>query len=228
MPRLTEGLAAPPGVALGRTAAAPAMTSTAESRVIRGTDATVLDRIGDPGCAAAIWACGRDAALGRWLDGLSAAFLPRTRRVLRPDQVGAAVLDACDAALTPQPDRCRALADLVQDLANGFAAAMGVRWLRLRLDAVDTDGCRRFHRDVVRARLLCTLRGSGTEFGIATDSTAEPDRIERMATGDVGVFRGTLWPGGVLPLVHRSPPIAGRGETRLLLVLDPLDDPEDG
>ena len=203
------------------------MTTTVEASVIRGPDAAVLDRIGDPGCAAAVWTCGRDAALGAWIDGLAAAFLPCTRTAIRPDGAGAAVLAACDAALTPQPERCRALADRVQSLATGFAVAMGVRWLRLRLDVIDTDGCRRFHRDVVRARLLCTLRGSGTEFGIASDGE-DPARIERLATGDVGVFRGTLWPGGVLPLVHRSPPIAGRGETRLLLVLDPLDDPEDG
>ena len=202
------------------------MNTTIEATVIRGTDPAVLARIGDPGCAAAIWTRGRDAGIGAWLDGLAAAFLPRTRTVLRPGDVGAAVLAACDAALTPQPVYCRALADQLQDLAGGFAAAMRARWLRLRLDVVDSDGCRRFHRDVVRARLLCTLRGSGTEFGIAADG-ADPERVDRLATGDVGVFRGTLWPGAALPLVHRSPPIAGRGETRLLLVLDPLDDPED-
>ncbi|HMB12384.1 MAG TPA: DUF1826 domain-containing protein, partial [Roseovarius sp.] len=28
-------------------------------------------------------------------------------------------------------------------------------------------------------------------------------------------------------LLHRSPPIEGSGETRLLLVLDPVDDPEE-
>ncbi|NBZ89164.1 DUF1826 domain-containing protein [Stagnihabitans tardus] len=32
--------------------------------------------------------------------------------------------------------------------------------------------------------------------------------------------RGTLWPGEDCGLLHRSPPIAGTGETRLLLVIE--------
>ncbi|MCZ4269037.1 DUF1826 domain-containing protein, partial [Rhodobacteraceae bacterium G21628-S1] len=40
------------------------------------------------------------------------------------------------------------------------------------------------------------------------------------------ILRGTRWPETpVSGVLHRSPPIAGTGETRLLLVLDPIDDP---
>ncbi|GGG66682.1 hypothetical protein GCM10011415_11900 [Salipiger pallidus] len=48
-----------------------------------------------------------------------------------------------------------------------------------------------------------------------------------VPTGSPIVLRGTRWPESPLSgLLHRSPPIAGTGETRLLLVLDPVEDSE--
>jgi len=47
-------------------------------------------------------------------------------------------------------------------------------------------------------------------------------------TGAPILLRGTLWPEHPRSgLLHRSPPIEGTGETRLVLVLDPVDDPEE-
>ena len=41
------------------------------------------------------------------------------------------------------------------------------------------------------------------------------------------ILRGTNWPSAAKPgLLHRSPPIEGTGETRLVLVLDPIADIE--
>lgn len=49
-----------------------------------------------------------------------------------------------------------------------------------------------------------------------------------MPTGAPIPLRGTLWPEGPRSgLLHRLPPIEGTGETRLVLVLDPVDDPEE-
>jgi hypothetical protein len=49
-----------------------------------------------------------------------------------------------------------------------------------------------------------------------------------VPTGAPILLRGTLWPEQPKSgLLHRSPPIEGSGETRLLLVLDPMDGPED-
>ncbi|MGY6411964.1 MAG: DUF1826 domain-containing protein, partial [Alkalilacustris sp.] len=79
----------------------------------------------------------------------------------------------------------------------------------------------------VTARLLCTYRGTGTQLGIAPDGR-DPDPIHTAPTGAVLILRGTLWPTDPSAnLHHRSPPIAGTGETRLLLVLDPIFDPEE-
>jgi hypothetical protein len=115
--------------------------------------------------------------------------------------------------------------DDIAALAEIFAGLMRARWLRLRLDVVTTNACRRFHIDAVTARLVCTYRGTGTQYGISTDG-AEPRRIFTVPTGSPIVLRGTLWPEHPRSgLLHRSPPIEGTGETRALLVLDPVDDP---
>ena len=103
---------------------------------------------------------------------------------------------------------------------------MRARFLRLRLDVIAHDACRKFHIDAITARLICTYRGTGTQYGISTDGF-EPTRIFTTPTGSPLILRGTLWPTNPpAGLLHRSPPIEGSGETRLLLVLDPVDDPE--
>jgi hypothetical protein len=49
-----------------------------------------------------------------------------------------------------------------------------------------------------------------------------------VPTGAPIVLRGTLWPAEKpAGLLHRSPPITGTGTTRLVLVLDAVDDPEE-
>ncbi|WP_273249027.1 DUF1826 domain-containing protein [Sediminimonas qiaohouensis] len=80
-----------------------------------------------------------------------------------------------------------------------------------------------FLSDNVPARLLCTYRGEGTEYG-KTCNDGEHEQINRMKSGWVGLFRGATWLGDApCGLTHRSPPIAGRGETRLLLVIDAVE-----
>ncbi|MGD9863355.1 MAG: DUF1826 domain-containing protein [Pseudodonghicola sp.] len=201
-----------------RPAAHPAggtVTGVAEGRARQ-----ILETLRAPGCAAAIWQRQPDPLLGAWLDSLPADRLPALRQSLPADRVAAAVDQACAAAgIAAGPGRRRFCAD-VADLAAGFAGLMGTPHLQLRLDPVRGDACRRFHVDHVPARLLCTYRGRGTEYG-AAGPDGQPQSVQRMAAGWVGVFRGRLWPGAApCGLLHRSPPIEGSGETRLLLVLD--------
>ena len=186
-----------------------------------------LAAIHRPGCAAAIWRRWPLPEFQSWIDGLDPAALPRARVIVPPAAVRMVAGDVCDASGTPAgPERDR-LVDDIAALAVIFAGVMRARWLRLRLDAVTTDACRRFHIDAVRARLICTYRGSGTQYGISTDG-AEPRRIFTVPTGAPMVLRGTLWPeASRAGLLHRSPPIEGTGETRCVLVLDPVDDPEE-
>ena len=180
-----------------------------------------------PGCAAAIWRRQPLPGFQSWIDALASDALPRARVILRHDTVRAAASEVCDVCGTPaSPERDR-LVDDIAALADIFAGLMRARWLRLRLDVVTTNACRKFHIDAVTARLVCTYRGTGTQYGISTDG-AEPRRIFTVPTGAPVLLRGTLWPERPRSgLLHRSPPIEGTGETRAVLVLDPVDDPEE-
>ncbi|AHM04714.1 hypothetical protein roselon_02387 [Roseibacterium elongatum DSM 19469] len=186
-----------------------------------------LSAIHHPGAAAAIWRRRPAADVQAWIDTLDPARLPRARVILRPEAVHSTVTGICAAAGTPACAARDRLVDDIAALADLFAELMRARWLRLRLDVVTTNACRRFHIDAVTARLVCTYRGTGTQYGISTDG-GEPRRIFTVPTGAPILLRGTLWPEAPASgLLHRSPPIEGSGETRLVLVLDPVDDPED-
>ena len=114
------------------------------------------------------------------------------------------------------------LIDDVAVLAQLFADVMRSPYLRVRLDVITTNACRKFHIDALTARLVCTYRGTGTQFGFS-ENGADPTDIETVPTGSPIVLRGTRWPETPSSgLRHRSPPIEGTGETRLVLVLDPI------
>jgi len=186
-----------------------------------------LSALHRPGCAAAIWRRQPLPGFQSWIDELDPDVLPRARVILRPEAVRDAAAEICDAAGTPVGPERDHLVDDIAALADIFAGLMQARWLRLRIDAVTTNACRRFHIDAVTARLVCTYRGTGTQYGISTDG-AEPRRVFQVATGAPILLRGTLWPERPRSgLLHRSPPIEGTGMTRLVLVLDPVDDPEE-
>jgi hypothetical protein len=111
-------------------------------------------------------------------------------------------------------------------LAERFCTALGMARFEVRLEVVTTDSCRKFHADYVRARLITTYVGPGTDWLDGKDAAAvargdEPARINRMEPGDVGLFKGKL--ATMHPAIHRSPPISTTGEQRLLLVLNPVE-----
>ena len=182
-----------------------------------------LSGIRRPGCAASIWRRHMPEVQG-WLDGLSPAQLPCARVILRPDVLRETVSGLWEAQSGPERDL---LVDDAVALGTLFAGLMKARYLRLRFDVVTTNACRRFHIDAVTARLVCTYRGTGTQYGISTDGD-EPRRVFTVPTGARILLRGTLWPEQPRSgLLHRSPPIEGTGETRLVMVLDQVDDPEE-
>ncbi|MEL6463662.1 MAG: DUF1826 domain-containing protein [Pseudomonadota bacterium] len=181
----------------------------------------------DPGCAAAIWRRQPVPGFQQWIDGLDPALLPAGRVVLRPDAVEAEATRLCEVAGTPACAEREQLIGDIAALADIFARLMQTPYLRLRLQPVTSNACRRFHIDVITARLICTYRGQGTQYGISSGGQ-DPARVFSAPTGTPILLRGTLWPAQPASgLVHRSPPIEGTGETRLLLVLDAVDDLED-
>ena len=186
-----------------------------------------LSAIRQPGCAAAIWRRRAVPSFQSWIDGLDPERLPAARVVLPAADVRDATVRICEAAGTPDCAERTRLIDDTAALAEMFADLMNASYLRLRLDVVTSNACRKFHVDTITARLICTLRGTGTQYGISIDG-AEPQRILTVPTGAPILLRGLLWPERPKSgLLHRSPPIAGTGETRLVLVLDPMPGPDE-
>lgn len=173
-----------------------------------------------PGVAAAIWRRQPTATFQAWISGLQPDALPCGRIALSPHRVHEALSVLCDRAGTPADAERQWLIDDIASLVQVFAGLMRAPALRLRLDVVATTMCPKFHIDAVTARLICTYRGPGTQYGISTDG-GEPKRVFAAATGEPIILRGTLWPDGPPSgLLHRSPPVHGADETRLVLVLD--------
>ncbi|WP_270732341.1 DUF1826 domain-containing protein [Shimia sp. Alg240-R146] len=184
-----------------------------------------LAEIQQPDCGAAVCARAPSDAFQHWIDTLPPAQLPKARVIFAPRDVLNTVQDIFAKS---SMQSCRHSDQMIQDitaLADQFAKLTSAKWLRLRLDVVTTNACRKFHIDAVTARLLCTYRGTGTQLATAKVD-AEPTHVHTVPTGAVTILRGTLWPTKIhTGLRHRSPPIEGSGETRLVLVLDPLDAP---
>ena len=186
-----------------------------------------LSRIRQPDTAMVIWRREIDARFQDWIDRMDPALLPRIRMLVSLDDVPHAVQEAFDEAGTPESvERDHLISDIHQ-LSAEFAEIMGARYLRIRLEVVTSNACRKFHVDAVTARLICTYRGTGTQYGLGAGD-ADPEEIYGVETGAPVVLRGLNWPMDAGScLLHRSPPIEGTGETRFMMVLDPIDDPDE-
>lgn len=173
--------------------------------------------------AATVWHRPMPRDVLGWLDTIDPSRLPSGRVIVQASGIGAVVSQLCDISNLPKGDNRDWLEQDIATLASTFASLMETDYLRLRLAAVTTNACRRFHVDTITGRLVCTYRGTGTQYGIS-DRGDDPQAIFTVATGSPILMRGKLWPAfpdhGV---VHRSPPIEGSGETRLVLVLDPVE-----
>lgn len=178
-----------------------------------GDDRASLDKIARPGAALAIWGRSLPDVLR---DGLAALDLATVDDVVLDLAADGTIDGAMLDAGYPDP-LATCLARDIELLVRRHAALTGADRLRVKLEVVETDACRRFHADFVTLRLLCTYVGPGTQWcrADALDATCD------VPTGAVGVFKGRvlLDPPTVL---HRSPPIVATGHRRLVLTIDPL------
>ena len=185
-----------------------------DGAVVMDDDQVVLQRILDPDVHLAVWQrrAARDLAGLAGLDWDAIADIDQDVPVVA---LASAIPGALRSAGYPD---VVALADAIVPLASDFAALMACEALRIRLDVIETDACRKFHADQVTVRLLMPLVGPGTQW---VHANAEPQVPEgELRIGDVGLFKGRVWAEEPV-LLHRSPPIAAMGITRLLLVIDP-------
>ena len=134
--------------------------------------------------------------------------------------------DLFDVCGLPECYERNLLIDGIAALSAIYGSIMESRYLLLRLEVIRTNACRKFYIDAVTARLICIYRGRSTQYGNSIMGN-EPEEILEVPIGSPIIMRGSSWPSGLKPdLLHRSPQIEGTGESRLVLVLDPIDDIE--
>jgi hypothetical protein len=197
-----------------------------DSPIVEGADPSILDGILDDGVSLAVWTREVPPALAAWLDALPPEQLPDGRFVCRPAQVAERLDGLCDEAGLRNSRAQRLLIDDIAGLAASFARITGAERVDLRLEALDHDSCWRFHRDVVGFRLNATYRDPGTQWP-PLDLAARASRAQRRYRGALnelprfaaGLFKGARR-AGAAAVLHRSPPIAGIGATRLFLCLN--------
>jgi hypothetical protein len=184
-------------------------------RVAYGISETILTEIRMPGTGLAIWQRQPAATHPKHL-----AALPRTsfRLIAEGPPANAALQLRRELPIaTPR------LAADIRALGRRFADIAGVTRIRLRLDGVADDACRRFHVDAVRLRLLCTYIGSGTEW---IDGYG---RVQHIGLSHVAIFKGDGYPDATPRILHRSPPLSALPvdrRFRLLLCIDEAGFPD--
>lgn len=208
---------------------APALQTKTTSSTVRWVDQVEgFDQISVPETDGVVWERKLQPRVAHWLNQMPPSKLPSARMVLKPADIETCVADVF-ARLGHDPSEALDwFAKDINRMANAVSALVDTSWLRLRLDPVSNNACARFHIDFVTARLICTYRGPGTEFGIG-NATEPPMQIDSVPTGMPILLKGKLWPQSQpVSLQHRSPPIAGTGVTRLLMVLEAVDASEIG
>ncbi|MFN5630638.1 MAG: DUF1826 domain-containing protein [Sphingomonadales bacterium] len=196
------------------------MTSTTFSRAIVAGNADVLHAIREEDVSFAFWERKPPSGVGDIaLNGLRNLRFTASLGEM-PDTLDQELESAGFKKGTPRNN----LATDILDLANHFAAVMRLNKVEIRLEHVTTNACKKFHGDYVTARLICTYVGPGTQWLDGADTEdcgcGEPHNIQQMNAGDVGLFKGRIW-SETHPAIHRSPPIEGTGEGRLMLVINP-------
>lgn len=162
----------------------------------------------------ALWDRERPAGLG-WLDDLDWDRIDDLDLVVDTADVDRAIYKGLKASGYPTGIGQRLLADEIGHLSAIFSNLIRSDSLRIRLEIVETDACRKFHADMVDARLLTTLVGPGTQWIRVED----PAVVNEMRRGSVGMFKGRLL-AEKPSILHRSPPISGTDVTRLLLAIN--------
>ena len=203
-----------------------ALVGSATAKVACVDEKEGLVQLFDGNTAGVIWRRRMQERVQSWLDALPVDQLPTGRIVLPVSQVRSAVTELMNISEMPDCAERQLLLDDICLLAHEFDELFVPTYLRLRFDVMTNNKCPKFHIDYVAARLLCTYRGVGTEYSFLDDQK-RPAEIFSTPNGAVIVFRGTKWPTDCANnLVHRSPEINDVNETRLLFVIDPVDNPD--
>ncbi|MEO0688835.1 MAG: DUF1826 domain-containing protein [Pseudomonadota bacterium] len=196
------------------------MTTLLDSPARISVSPHVLNAVRDEDCNLAVWERPANPAF----ESLLAESLKDVRFAAPLNGLETRLKEELAHAGYPDTEERGTLIEDITALAVRYGAIMQLDALSVRLAVVTTDSCRKFHADYVKARLITTYVGTGTQWIDAEDAARVakdevPQNVKTLSTGDAGLFKGKLWTQ--TPAIHRSPPIEGTGERRLILVLDP-------
>lgn len=185
-----------------------------------------LAAIRQPGTELVIWQRSLSPSLNDWIGNLAPMDLPHLRILVQPVDLRSALAPLLDeSGLSGGPMRDR-LVDDIEDLVGAFARVVNADLVDVRLERIEHDACWKFHRDTVEARLLTTYRGPTTEWVPMAHAERAIEQqkgfdgpLKRLGLHDVALFKGSC-AGPNSGIVHRSPPIAGTGQSRLFLCLN--------
>lgn len=205
-----------------------AMSAAAErtvgAQVAESQNPGVLATISNPATTLAIWRRPLPSAVRFAAEAVcktvldySSIFDPHNQADV--DRVCADLEVETGAAISPIAYDLVGLACLFVDICDATP-------VRIRLETVEGDGCRRFHFDNVAMRLVVTYRGVGTqwvspEYAAAAyaQQTDYNGPLNEIGAGDVALFRGKR--SNVLGMtLHRSPPKVAASLPRLVGVID--------
>ena len=161
---------------------------------------------------------------------MEASFLPNLRILVKPRDLRPALEALLDEIGLAPCDMRGLLIQDVGDLAGTFAKIIGGDCVDVRLERIEHNACWKFHRDVVKTRLITTYHGPTTEWvqmaqaeQAIREQTLFAGPLERLGDHHVAIFKGNR-SGPTNGIVHRSPPIEGTGQTRLMLCLNQRSD----
>ena len=185
-----------------------------------------LAAINRPDLELVIWRRALPQCLRNWMEHVDVADFRDIHILIQPQALRRALLPLLDASGMPPGDMRNLLIGDVDDLVSGFSRVARTDLVDVRLECVTTDACWKFHRDCVEARLLTTYRGPATEWiqpihaeRALSEQKGFEGPVEQFRNNDVAIFKGSCAEPGS-GIVHRSPPIADTGRTRLLLCLN--------
>ena len=192
-----------------------AASASPPPRAVIGKPETVLLTMLQPDVALALWLRDEPPGFARPLTQLRAAGPFRAVAEGTP-------LDALDSVCEQLPSG--APLDLLTDmlrLSHMFAALTRSMHVRLRLDGIAGDACRKFHVDSVGLRLLVTYAGPGTQWTMGDPEAGA--LIEDIPRCGVAIFRGRKREGATA--LHRSPPLSALPEAQRSRLVFCIDEP---
>ena len=174
----------------------------------------------------AVWSRNLSENFQSWINQINPINLPDLRLLLRPEDLVTALTPLLNGCGLPHGEMRDYLVEDIDRLVRAFSDISGSEYVDVRLERVTNDACWKFHRDCVEARLITTFRGPSTEwvqhFHAAEALEKQKDYqgpLEQFDLFDVAFFKGSC-AGSGSGIVHRSPPILGTDQTRLILCLN--------